>query len=226
MDRVGVGYSWTQRSDCPGVSHMPPPAFHSTNLTSGRPARNPTESSPVRLGDGQWLIAEIPVYGSTPQAYNRSSERRPRRYVVRRTAQERQQLREFGDPGRGRVPRLWDYNEIAGWIQLLVVLGGTVKGYLWRKRIAKTPNKGMMLFDLEGYGAHDLECAFVGCESSADIYCRVRRELVALADQEFSEKCYLDLEAFDTIGPLVNWRMLLGFGPSSPLLSRLEKSGW
>jgi hypothetical protein len=33
--------------------------------------------------------------------------------------------------------------------------------------------------------------------------------LVDLLAKEFSAGCYLDLEAFDTIGPALNWRALL-----------------
>ena len=87
---------------------------------------------------------------------------------------------------------------------------GTVKGYLWHKRIAKRPNNGKVLFDLEGVGCHDLECLFLQHESSAAIYDRVRGELVALIEREFPTGHYLDLEAFDTIGPVMNWRALLG----------------
>jgi hypothetical protein len=176
--------------------------------------RHPTESSPMRYGEAGWLFAEVPGYRSTSAAYERSIERRPRQYTVRLTGREREELRN-GGRGRGWVPRLWDYNEVAGWIQLFVVPGGTVKGYLWRKRTTKTPNRGMPLFDLEGKGAHDLECAFVGDERSAVIFKRIRGAVVGLAEQEFPSACYLDLETLDTIGPALNWRKLLALGPTA-----------
>jgi hypothetical protein len=182
---------------------MPIPTFDHANAAMA-PKRHPTESTPMRCGGGQWLLAEIPVYQSAPTAY-----RPPAPYVVSLRKGERAEVRELGLKRFPRVARWWDYNEVAGWIQLFVVPGGMVKGYLWRKRIAKKPNKGRVLFDLEGRGSHDLECLFVQYESSAEIYDRVRGELVALIEQEFPAGYYLDLESFDTIGPALNWRALI-----------------
>jgi hypothetical protein len=164
----------------------------------------------MRIGDGHWLVAEVPVYRRSPEAYLRELDRRPRRYVLRPSAR--------AGPDESRVVGWWwDYNELAGWIELFVVPGGTVKGYLWRKRIAKTPNRGKTIFVPEGSGMHDLECVFVGGESSPEIYARLREELVEFVEQEFRTGAYLDLEAFDTTGPAVNWRALLGIahGPRS-----------
>jgi len=176
-------------------------------VTRGRgPWGNPYKVTTTRTAAG--LVAEIPVYRRTPEAYRRELERRPRRYVLKPDARAGVDESRF-------TGWWWDYNEVAGWIQLFVVPGGIVKGYLWRRRVAKTPNSGKSkgMFVLEGSGTHDLERGFTGGDSSAEIYTTLRDALIELAEREFPTCAYLDLEAFDTTGPVVNWPALLGLGP-------------
>ena len=94
------------------------PTFSQTNAAMA-PKRHPTMSSPMRRGEGQWLLAEIPVYQSTPAAYGP-----PATYVLNLRRGEHAEPSERGLKRWPRVAPLWDYNEVGGWIQLFVVPGG------------------------------------------------------------------------------------------------------
>jgi hypothetical protein len=56
--------STSTRIGRPGMPALRP---RPAGTTPAWPVRQPTHSSPIRHGDDQWLLAEIPVYQSTPR---------------------------------------------------------------------------------------------------------------------------------------------------------------
>jgi hypothetical protein len=136
----------------------------------------------MRIASGQ-LLFEIPIYRCTQDAYEARILEHP--------------------PSRIYSPPLWDYNQVVAWVQLFG-LPDCVKGYVWNQETSRRPRRTILFCD----GNKDLEF-WIPSESSSDVFHGLRAELLNLCRERFGPTHHIDLQAFDAIGPAVDWGAVL-----------------
>jgi hypothetical protein len=136
----------------------------------------------MRIASGQ-LLLELPIYRCTQDAY------------------EMKLLKDHQSRMYSIPP--WDYNYVIAWVQLFG-LPDYIKGYLWHQETSRRPRRTIMVCD----GNKDLELPIVS-QSSSDVYHELRSKLLDVCQEHFGPRCHIDLEAFDAIGPAVDWRAVL-----------------
>ncbi len=103
----------------------------------------------------------------------------------------------------------WRYNEAIGWI-CLCRAGTQIKAELWCVR-AKRIRRGLVRKRFYYKMPKLIDLSFSHEDSSDKIYDTICHSLDELSKTKPFKKRYLDLQAFRTVGPFVNWRRLLGF---------------
>ncbi len=102
----------------------------------------------------------------------------------------------------------WRYTQAIGWIRLYV-LGQQIRGEIWAvdaKRIDREMNKKKF----QHLGKAFELSFFPGEDSPAEIYSQVCHALERATKEKPFKGRYIDLEAFQNIGPFINWRGLVG----------------
>jgi hypothetical protein len=94
-------------------------------------------------------------------------------------------------------------NHVIAWVQRFG-LPDYIKGYVWHKETSKRPRRTVLVCD----GNKDLELPILS-QSSSDVYHELRSKLLDVCLERFGPGCHIDLEAFDAIGPDVEWRTVL-----------------
>ncbi|SRR5258708_18950042 len=131
----------------------------------------------------------------TRQSGGTTREQAPHTFMVA----EQYFLKTYGD---------WRYTQAIGWIRLYI-LGTQIRGESWivdAKHITREMNKKKFYH----YGkAFELDF-FLGEDSSSEIFSQLCDTLAnTVKDKPFKGR-YLDLEAFQKIGPFINWREFIG----------------
>jgi hypothetical protein len=85
-----------------------------------------------------------------------------------------------------------------------VLCCSTIPRYVWHKETSKRPRRTVLVCD----GNKDLELPILS-QSSSDVYHELRSKLLDVCLERFGPGCHIDLEAFDAIGPDVEWRTVL-----------------
>jgi hypothetical protein len=101
----------------------------------------------------------------------------------------------------------WNFNQAIGWIRLYAA-GSHVGGHLWWVD-AKRPQRNMRnkMFRLMT-PSNILPTFFTPAHSSDEIYRETLKAIKNLSRESLKGR-YVDLEAFENIGPFVNWQELL-----------------
>jgi hypothetical protein len=143
-----------------------------------------------RIGDGR-LLFEIAVYRCSPGTYySRDLPRLAERYRWLRPE-----------------PSFFlGYNQVVGWLQVFA-LPQLLKGYLWWTTARRVPIRPRMDFQPDPEKVWELQCW--NHQSSDEVFRQIRAEITALKRSHPIRGRYIDTEAFDTLGPFVDWRTLL-----------------
>lgn len=112
-------------------------------------------------------------------------------------------LEEFATRGE-RHP----YNQVVAWVRLEATGDGVVKGYAWGLPQTRVMRDFRRAYE---YKHKVLEVWFHPGDSSDDICRELREALVGLvaASGPFPKR-HVDLDAFDGLGPFVDWHQLVG----------------
>lgn len=100
----------------------------------------------------------------------------------------------------------WQFNQIVGWLRLYVE-GNTVGCHLWW--VDRRINRRMRNKHLYLQSPSDILHARLTNESSMKIYEKLLLRLKELSEGTPYKNRYLDLDVFQRIGPLIDWRKLL-----------------
>lgn len=100
----------------------------------------------------------------------------------------------------------WQFNQIVGWLRLFVE-GNTVGCHLWW--VDKRINRRMRNKRFYLQSPSDILHARFTKESSKKIYEKLLLRLKKLSEGSTYKNRYLDLDVFQRIGPLIDWRKLL-----------------
>jgi len=100
----------------------------------------------------------------------------------------------------------WQFNQIVGWLRLYVE-GNNVGCHLWW--VDKRINRRMRNKRLYLQSPSDILHARFTKESSRKIYEKLLLRLIELSEGTTYKNRYLDLDVFQRIGPLIDWRKLL-----------------
>ena len=165
-------------------------------------------------GDGNCFF-EIPIYRCDQNQHTKEIEKERKNYIASRLQfapklpQETYKQIRTSAKNDFNVHHWypWRYNEIVGWIRLYVD-GTRIVGELWfvKKRISKNLIKKRFYYVEMKF----IELCFDDNESSVKIFEKVTNELRQLNSKRSLRKRYIDIEMFQTIGPFIDWRQLLG----------------
>ena len=101
----------------------------------------------------------------------------------------------------------WRYTQAIGWIRIYI-FGWDVRGEYWfvnAKRINLEMNKKKF-----GWKGKAFELSFSpGSISSLEIYQAISIRLEKLKSERPFKGRYIDMEAFHSVGPFINWRKIL-----------------
>jgi hypothetical protein len=165
------------------------------------------------------VLFEIPVYRVSPDDWLEEVER----FAAKARAAYLRQVPVGQEPNPRSVEHFermllasngynvpYEYNQVVGWVRVeWDGPGPFIKAYAY-----KIPQKSVRRGFSRRYEWEDkvFELLFIGDETSEEIASEVRRELLALTrGKELFAKRYADLEAFDCLAPLLDWRRLIGF---------------
>jgi len=101
----------------------------------------------------------------------------------------------------------WHYNQSIGWLRLFV-LGSKIGADLFftEKRIQRNVRHKEFRYAKKAF-----EIFFLREHSSEKIHQKICTTLVELNQEKPFRNRYLDVEAFNNIGPYIHWRKLIGF---------------
>ena len=100
----------------------------------------------------------------------------------------------------------YPYNEVVGWVRLDADDPGHIKGDAWRTRQNRVRRNFCPQYEAIG---RVLETLVLGDETCDEIVRDLREQLVGLTrGREVFQALYIDLEAFDTVAPLLDWPTL------------------
>ncbi len=99
----------------------------------------------------------------------------------------------------------WTFNQAVGWVRLYK-LGSQIRGELWYMN-AKRAGRQLTKKHFSSQGKA-FELHVYPEDTSEVIYKAVLADLQSFA-KAFRRKVVLDLEAFEQLGPYVNWRVLM-----------------
>jgi len=159
---------------------------------------------------------EIPIYRCAVHQHTDETDREREQYIkkaLRYGPQDeniRKQIRETAiNHYNSENWYSWRYNEAIGCICLCRV-GTQIGGELWWVR-AKRIRRGLVRKRFYYTMRKLIDLSFCREDSSDKIYDTISHSLDELSKKRAFKKRYLDLQAFRTVGPFVNWRRLLGF---------------
>lgn len=158
------------------------------------------------------LLFEVPVYRMSKAAWHNE---------VNESVQQFEQLSSHTDPIKRHDHALTlaaldrgyqspAYNQVIAWLRLVWDgPGPVVKGYAYRvsqQRIVRNFKPGR--FDWRG---KVLEVWFARDDTSKEIAAEIRKSIVDTSKKgNIFYRRYIDLEAFDSLAPHLDWRNLLG----------------
>ncbi len=158
---------------------------------------------------------EIPIYRCDQNQYTKETEKALENHIARRLQFAPELPQNIYERIRTSAENdfninqwySWRYNEIIGWIRLYAN-GTRIIGELWfvKERISKNLVKKRFRYVEMKF----IELCLDGNESSVKIFEKVTNELRQLNRKRSLRKRYIDIEAFQTIGPFIDWRQLLG----------------
>lgn len=99
----------------------------------------------------------------------------------------------------------WRFNQAIGWVRLYK-WGSQLRGELWQMN-AKRAGRQLTKKQFSSHGKA-FELHVYPEDTSESVYRAVHGQLKAFA-KSFPRKIVLDLEAFEQLGPYVNWRALM-----------------
>ncbi len=162
---------------------------------------------------------EIALYRCTLKVHGEDMETERKNYVgsFTKTDPDNMRLKELAERSFEDTRWYpWAYNDVIGWLSLYVdndqpgvSTRADIKADFYRvtqKRILKRPRTKRLEFCGKAF-----QLMFDPSCPSAEIYSEVRAELERIRKEYRRTNRYLDLETIDEIGPLLNWRALLGF---------------
>jgi hypothetical protein len=169
----------------------------------------------------RWMC-EVAIYRLSEDAW--ADETRSR--VERRVEASLRNLGDSEDDRRRATiwaeqierPYPWEYNQIVGWVRLLWDgPGPVIKGYLSEVDLDRVRRDFRGRYKLGYPIAKVIERWFEPSQdSNADIFQRLRTDLLDVPREcGMPRGRYVDLRAFDTIGPYLDWRALMGWSDRS-----------